>query len=521
MEWLTVKIGAQMFDFLHAAGLALVVAAATGASVELRDEGLAYSIESPNPPRSIGLDQLIMQLLELPSRDELCNTEPKGGPVPLSVRNLDGLLASQFTTPGARIVSIQDLRRKATLNPSVAGNALVKVERLRARLLKGANRFAAGINGSVEDLLRDYDACAPVVPRLVPRGDGDICVPMTIEPAFGYSTRRMVSDGLVTNKTSVAIEGARYASLLAFVGAARFLRAQRLGGNLVNFYVPVAEALTIDADFSLPVLSGVDRSATQALALCWLKYWQDHEATGCWLGLCYQVMQTQGVQQSISMSRGCLSYDWLTTLESRIGSTLIDYWVRLLSNPVDRIPIEIDNLMIALLHRDMFAWIAHLRDFALFRHCELGNRGYAYRVSEIRELTSMMTSHSSLLSIVLERENGTVRIGRALRLLGRQNRAVLRDLQDELDSVTDRDEMLHWVGRAAQACALALAKSRFIVVPNDDDFLLLMKDVEQFGVRSIAEILFVLSELWYSPGSSNESEESALEPSSAPVEEEK
>ena len=216
-------------------------------------------------------------------------------------------------------------------------------------------------------------------------------------------------------------------------------------------------------------------------------------------------MQTQGVKQSISRERGHLDYGWLATLESRAGTGLTKYWKGLLNNPRQQIPFEIDNLIDCLMSHRAEAWLAHLRDVALFRCSHPTTKGYSYSINEVKEVTRMMNSaNHNPLSAVLEREDGTVRVGHALRLLGQYNRGALRDLQDELDVVKSREQLTHLVGRVAQECAVAAAKTKFIIVPNDQDLQYLLRDVEQYGVRPIAEVLFVLSELWYPKGPEEE-----------------
>jgi hypothetical protein len=88
---------------------------------------------------------------------------------------------------------------------------------------------------------------------------------MTLEPAFSYSTCRPVSDGLITHRTNVALQGTSYATLLALVGAARFLRAQRVEGKLVNFYVPLPAHAILDSESSLPLLRSVGCASDQAI----------------------------------------------------------------------------------------------------------------------------------------------------------------------------------------------------------------------------------------------------------------
>ena len=101
------------------------------------------------------------------------------------------------------------------------------------------------------------------------------------------------------------------------------------------------------------------------------------------------------------------------------------------------------------------------------------------------------------LSGVLRREQGTLRFGYALRLLGRQNPAILREITDDLQTVQTRDGLQLILWHAAQACQVALAHSPFLIVPDDTDYQYLLEDVEQHGTRTIASLLLVLSALRY------------------------
>ena len=46
MEWMVMKLGAEMFDALHAYGLGIALTHASGAPVELKDAGFCYKLVS-------------------------------------------------------------------------------------------------------------------------------------------------------------------------------------------------------------------------------------------------------------------------------------------------------------------------------------------------------------------------------------------------------------------------------------------------------------------------------------------
>src|SRR5207244_3837453 len=101
---------------------------------------------------------------------------------------------------------------------------------------------------------------------------------------------------------NVTIHGTCYAPLLAYIGAARFLRAQRLEGSLVNYYVPLASTLSLDADTALPLLPALEDAPDCALAdqILWYALGQTRGNTR-WKALAFQTVQrTQGTHGAIS-----------------------------------------------------------------------------------------------------------------------------------------------------------------------------------------------------------------------------
>jgi chorismate-pyruvate lyase len=498
VEWCVAKIGAEMFDALHAYGFGILLASASQAPVRLKDEGVVYTLHSRirTPPQATV--DLLDEVLVLPKLDDIPVAARSHTPVPLAVANLDGLLAARFTTPGIRPVSVHDLLDKQRLNPSALADGLTKVNTARAQWKKYAARKSRRSSGWLLDLLQDYGVAHPKIPLPVDAADTRLSVLMTIDPSFSYSTRRPISDGLITDKHNVAISGPRYAALLTFIGAARFLRAQRVAGHRVNFYVPLATSITLDAETALPILYPVEHASDHAVGLRWLTHWRMARASKTrWKSLAYQVLQTQKAQQSISCARGCLDYAWLAIVEKQAGRGVIGYWKSLLGSHMKEVPFETDNLVDCLTRHHAVAWLAHLRDVAIYLHnTELKVR--AYTLKDVKEVTTAMNASTGTpLGAVLEREQGTVRFGHALRLLGQYNPAPLRDLIDVLDAVQTRDQLIRILAQAAQECAVASAKTQFIIVPSDEDLKYLLGDVEQYGARTVAGLLIILSALRY------------------------
>jgi hypothetical protein len=68
-----------------------------------------------------------------------------------------------------------------------------------------------------------------------------------------------------------------------------------------------------------------------------------------------------------------------------------------------------------------------------------------------------------------------------------------------LETVQTLDQLDRALYRVVQECVLAKAKSNFILVPHEDDFIQLVDDVHEHGVRLIVGVLMLLSVLRYPP----------------------
>jgi hypothetical protein len=112
-------------------------------------------------------------------------------------------------------------------------------------------------------------------------------------------------------------------------------------------------------------------------------------------------------------------------------------------------------------------------------------------------MNSVTDSKHTPLSAVLERREGTLRFGHALRQLGRVNNGALRDIIDELDTVQSTDQLIRILALAAQECTVASAKTQFMIVPTDEDLKYLLNDIDSFSAKTVARLLIILSALRY------------------------
>ena len=499
MDFCLVKTGAGMFDMLHAYGLGILLAHASGLPVELQDGAIFSTFTcslSSVPTASLAL---LDDVLALPTGEEVLALQADHQNADLKARNLDGLLAMLFTSPGVRACSVREVLRKSRLDPSAAEQAVRKVRSAYDRWKKRVSRQTRGAWNWLEWLSRDYDPGSPAIP--VPRKvdtEKDLSLLMTIDPTFGYSTRRQSSDGLVAQKTNVTIRGASSAVLLAYIGAARFLRAMPVKGDLVVFVVPMAASITLSPETGLPLRAPAEYTSEQALVLQWLEYALQTDGQAQWRGLAYQIVQTQGAQQSIPRERGYLDLSWCANLRPETRASLFPSWRRLLSREMDGHPYDIENLLDCLRTRCAQTWADHLYDVAECLHHERNSEIHPYPFEAVKEVTANMNSSTpSKLAEVLDRRAGTLRFGHALRLLGQVNAAALRDLVEELEAVQTLDHLLLVLAQAAQDCQVAAAKSPFTLVPSDEDLKYLLEDVEQAGAQTIARFLITLSALRY------------------------
>src|SRR5260370_29349 len=406
--WHVVKTGAEMFDAMHADGVAIVLAHASGEVIALHDDGPHYTLESTVSALPDATIDLLDDVLKLPTVEQV---HSRGTDLLaftcLAVVNLDGLLAAGFTNPrGVRCLSVADLRRRQRFNAAAIAQGLAKMVELREQWKMSVIGRTSRPSGWVHDLLQDYDPTHLCIPRPVPvTGARDITIPMTLDPSLSYASRRPWSDEIITRKTNMTMHGTRFAALLAYIGAARFLRAQQVTGNLINYYLPLAHTLSLSANTAVPLLSSAARTAEHALVLQWLAYGTTHPENGTlWKGLAYQTMQ-MGARQPIARSRGCLDLAWLHQVQERAGKDIVMFWKAVLRQSQDAPREEMEPLLEALASHRLSAWIDHLFRVAQTAHSFRKNMIRLYSLVEVKEVTTAMDSLiSHPLVALLERK---------------------------------------------------------------------------------------------------------------------
>jgi hypothetical protein len=501
MHWCVAKTGFELFDTLHAYGLAILLTYASNLPTSVRDESLAYRISCPTQTTPSAGAEILDQVLALPEPHSFQANAQENSLPSIQVEVLDGVLAALFTK-GERILSVSDVLSKRRLSASTEPVGLIKAAKAVEEWKDSVERERPRASAWVGEVLGDYDCAHPAIPLPgKPGGKREIRVLMTIDPALGYSLRSPTSDGEVSRKINLALHGARYATLLAFIGVSRFLRAQRVSGRLVNLYVPLATTLVIDKNTALPLLFSTNCPPNHAAIELWLTlFTQSFPPRVSWRGLAYQTLQTQGLQQSIGLDKSFLDCAWLGRVEEAVGRDMLLRWSAQLSSTETNSRDERQHLIEVLSTRHIGAWMRHLQDGAP-RYCWLGRQEKRpYSLHEVRKITAMMnSSQHHPLRKVLEQEEGTLSFGRALRLLGRYNPVLLRDLLRVLETVQTLDQLDRALCRVVQECVLAKARSDFIRVPHEGDFMQLVDDVHEHGVRLIVGVLMVLSVLRKTP----------------------
>ena len=238
---------------------------------------------------------------------------------------------------------------------------------------------------------------------------------------------------------------------------------------------------------------------------------RDASSEGRERGLAFQILQAQGKQPPISRSRGTLDLSWLFSLKHMQGGSLLRLWHWVLSRAQKESPYERHALVEALLTRQGCWWETHLFDVAqseLARHPQNDQDALRlYRVDEVRKVRDMMNAIlPSPLGHILDRKEGTLRFGHALRQLKRASASSnVRELLEELASVRTREHLFDILTQLMEICEVLDAKTYFLITPSDDDLKLLLEDEEQYGFQTIARLLRLLSTLHY-PAKEDEAE---------------
>jgi len=116
MQWCVAKTGFELFDMLHAYGLAILLTYASRLPASVRDESLAYRISCPTQTTPSSGEEILDQVLALPESRSFQANAPDYSFPSTQVEVLDGVLAALFTK-GERILSVSDLLSKQRLSP--------------------------------------------------------------------------------------------------------------------------------------------------------------------------------------------------------------------------------------------------------------------------------------------------------------------------------------------------------------------------------------------------------------------
>ena len=264
MQWAVVKTGIERFDLLHVYGLGALLATLSGSPVAIEDRGVLFSLEGTTLPSTLPVTEQFLEenLLPLPTGKEVQLWSETAEPCPFSIRLFDGLLAALITIPGPKVFSVSDAVRKQQHTPETMTRALEKVRKQIQRWKRVLQQGMRHQQGWIADLFRDYQPHQPTPPRFARKKEHgkDISVLMAIDAFFGYDLRNIHNDAQMMEKANVAVREAHYATLLVFIGASRFLRAQCLAADHVALFLPGVLSGAVAAETALPILSPIHRS---------------------------------------------------------------------------------------------------------------------------------------------------------------------------------------------------------------------------------------------------------------------
>jgi len=174
-----------------------------------------------------------------------------------------------------------------------------------------------------------------------------------------------------------------------------------------------------------------------------------------------------------------------------------------LSHAQNECPYDRHTLVEALLTRQRIWWEAHLFDVAqaeLAKHPQNDQDALRlYGVDEVRKVRDIMNATSSSpLGHILDRKEGTLRFGHALRQLKHASASSnVRELLEDLASVRTREHLFDILTQLMEICEVLDAKTYFLITPSDDDLKLLLEDEEQCSAQTIAQLFRLLSTLHY------------------------
>lgn len=477
-----------LFNVLHALGLAIVLTECANEEVQLCDSGASFVLTMEGEIESWPLGCTVRDILLIPSANEIARASK------LALGNLDGLLAATLTMPGPRVSSVADLKSKTVQRQGIAAQALEKVESLISRVCRSVHSQLQPTANWISSIAEDYRDESAVVPQFQARNGNSLTLTMPLDPAFGFSSRRPCSDAMINQKAALCMPSPRFGAALAYVGAARYLRAQRTKGSGILLYVPEFTDFVVKPHSVCNRLPASHVPAQQAMYVHWLSTWRTYHKSAS--GVLIQTMQTQGAKQSVSTCRTRLSYSPLDCLGQHGCNGIVRYWRQVLGGSREEADTESDLLIDLLSTFDHAAIRAYLTDMAR-RSFGKSEPSYVHTIEELKAMITCNPGNDSVMAQIVERTKGTLRFAQAIRLLGEHNRSAAKEIIDDLDVVQTQDKLLRVLARSVQQCVLAKAKNDFIIVPDEDDVGILLEDVDRFGVRDVSGLVIILSAVGY------------------------
>ena len=552
------KTGLRQLDLCIAYGLAVLIANLTQEEVQMEDIDHGYLIQVICEEIPTQRADLIEEILSLPHnlKDAKIKDSRNFG---LCWKNLDGLLASAFTSSGKRIFSVSQM---LAITETEGERQLIKAK--ATKIVTRINQLAKEDPMWIAATLKAYQHHKTKVVDMIigERKHKQFTILLTVEPELSYGARSPISNHTPDKRSNLAIQAPSYASILAIFGAARFLRGQQLPNKQLQFYLPMYSKLQLTKNSSEPLLYLSHSPSDSALFHYGLQRILNEPNSN--YAISYQTLQTQGSKQAYSIAYGYLNLDLFNTLNTQGHKPLLRWWLNLLSKKRGDAEISTPSLERALKHHSVDAFDDHLwqitqlyysesqqtrlypirenfkknptpsankwlqplsaklgikttklikilqRDFGQRSHYlwkvlqfyyDPDRSTHYYSKKEVQVILMIIDPETqSPLAQILAQSQGCIRFARALKSVAdtdfKSNSLALRQA---LLAANDINDFLEALDELGQLATVSMGQSNFITVPNTTDLQYALRDAYIHSVPTISRLILAASSLFYPP----------------------
>ena len=496
MDFRVMKVGQVRFDTLHACGLAILLNHLVKKPVHVVDEEISFHIYfKGNLPEQMP-EEILKEILVLPSKEELVQflNNPFQS---LPLGNMDGLLAALITSTGIRVVSVVSLKFLINDNLQAIDKAIWKIEHAIDKWMKALEKgYQNKRKNWLSDILSDYSYSHPEIPLPLSKCSARVRLSMPIDPAFGFSPRSPNNNQVISH--GISLNGTPYSSILAYIGAARFLRAEVGSRYKVYLYYPVIKVLVVDDKTYMPILTSGEMLGDKSLFLFWFNsyknYGQKNFKTVSFLGICYQVMSTHAGKSPISNKSGVYEFMRLEQIRPNIRMNLLEIWEWMLRDQSHQ------TITISLCHylqsMNILDWVYHLEK-VVDQIWDIP-RNFLYSERQIMEVFRTMNQLIEDRPISLfQRGSGAIQFGRMLRSLRWANFKEYRLIIHLLDDATNENEFLDSLFLGVQKCEILRTLGAIMIRVHEKDIKVLLDDLSIYGFRKVRNFIKLISAIEY------------------------